>query len=148
MKTERYRLIVLLIAGSVLSTHAQGSTAAQREARKAERIARFDADGDGELSREERLAARDAWWVDGEGLGWRARGPAGLGNMSAEHRAEILASFDFDGDGALSQEERQAVREDRKAEILGEFDVDDDWELSREERQAARETLRARRAAE
>ncbi len=52
--------------------------------------------------------------------------------------AARMARFDLDGDGFLSDEERQAMRQTRRAEMLAEFDLDGDGELSREERLAAR----------
>ena len=67
---------------------------ALREARKAKRDARrarFDTNGDGEISREERRAAR-------------------------QQLKEARQAFDADGDGELSKEERKAFRKARKAE--------------------------------
>ncbi|NNM26623.1 MAG: hypothetical protein HKO59_11680, partial [Phycisphaerales bacterium] len=58
---------------------------AAMQARRAEMIARFDADGDGRLTGEERTAARSA------------------------NRAEIMERFDADGDGRLSREERRVA---------------------------------------
>jgi Ca2+-binding EF-hand superfamily protein len=49
-----------------------------------------------------------------------------------------MTEFDTDGDGILSEEERQAMREAMRAEMLARFDLDGDGELSREERNAAR----------
>jgi hypothetical protein len=60
----------------------------------------------------------------------------------------VLAEFDADGDGELSEEEcaaareahraeREARRETRLAELLAEFDADGDGELNEEERAAA-----------
>ena len=58
-----------------------------------------------------------------------------------------LTAADTDGDGVLSDAERQAFREARMAEILAEFDVDEDGELSAEERAAAKAAKRAERFA-
>ncbi len=52
--------------------------------------------------------------------------------------ADRMALFDLDGDGFLSDEEREAMRQARRAEMLARFDLDGDGELSREERLAAR----------
>ncbi len=52
--------------------------------------------------------------------------------------AERMAKFDLDGDGILSAEERDEMRQVFRAEMLARFDLDGDGELSREERQAAR----------
>lgn len=72
-----------------------------------------------------------------------------------QRRAEILEQFDTDGDGQLSEAERQAARESgafsgrsgkrgrggkRRQEILEEFDADGDGQLSEAERQAARDS--------
>ena len=54
----------------------------------AEILEQFDTDGDGELSKEERKAARDA------------------------RRAERIAKYDTDGDGELSKAEKEAARAD------------------------------------
>ena len=54
-------------------------------------IEKYDTDGDGKLSEEERKAAREA------------------------RRAKILEEFDTDGDGKLSGEEKKAAREAMRA---------------------------------
>ncbi|NIA22396.1 MAG: hypothetical protein GWP05_10635, partial [Anaerolineaceae bacterium] len=55
-------------------------------------------------------------------------------------RKKILEKFDANGDGELSQEERQAAR---KA-LFEKIDTDGDGKLSDEERQAARQEFRQR----
>lgn len=75
-----------------------------------ELLEKFDKDGDGKLSAEERKAAMEA------------------------RQAEMLAKFDKDGDGKLNEEERKAAMEARKAEMMKKFDKDGDGELSKEER--------------
>lgn len=77
-------------------------------------IARFDKDGDGKLSQQEREAAKAA---------------------RKNTRAKILERFDTDKDGKLSEAEREVMR----AEILAKFDKDGDGALSKEEREAAQE---------
>ena len=57
---------------------------------------------------------------------------------------QLIEKFDTDGDGKLSDEEKQAAREARKAEFLKKFDKDGDGELSPEERKAAGEAIRNR----
>ena len=64
---------------------------------------------------------------------------------SCERAHPDLSAADTDGDGVLSDAERQAFREARIAELLAEFDADGDGELSREERQAVRDAKRAER---
>lgn len=76
-------------------------TPEQREAfekRQAERIARFDTDGDGKLSDTERAAARK------------------------EMHAKMLERFDKDGDGKLSEDERRAAREARREHMKQQHD--------------------------
>ena len=111
---------------TLVDESADGSTIdpCDFEARRAEFVQRYDADGDGELSREERRAAKQA------------------------RRDRIRTEFDVDGDGELSEEERttlrearQARREEKRAQILQCFDADGDGELSEEERAAVREAL-------
>jgi len=53
--------------------------------KKAELLALYDADGDGQLNEEERQEAR------------------------AAHKAKVLEKYDSDGDGELSKEEKQAM---------------------------------------
>jgi len=106
----------------------------------ADMIARFDADGDGELNEEERRAAREAFRAERE-----------------ERRQQwLLEQYDKDGDGVLSEAEqaqvdadreaREADRARREAEMkqraLDAYDADGDGELSREERQTAEQLRR------
>lgn len=62
-----------------------------------ERLERFDTDGDGVLSDDEKSAARDAMKKHG-----------------AKRRQHMLERFDTDGDGQLSENERKAARQARK----------------------------------
>jgi hypothetical protein len=65
---------------------APAKTAATREQARKKMLERFDADGDGTLSADERQAAK------------------------AESEARMLERFDADGDGSLSEPERAAAR--------------------------------------
>lgn len=78
-------------------------------------LEKFDKDGDGKLSDEEKKAMHEA--------------------MEAR-RKEKFKEFDTDGDGKLSEEERAKMKEAHKAEMLKKFDTDGDGELSEEERKA------------
>ena len=60
------------------------------------------------------------------------------GGFSRGDFAARMAQFDLDGDGILSEGERDEMRQAMRAEMLARFDLDGDGELSREERQAAR----------
>jgi hypothetical protein len=67
---------------------------------------------------------------------------------------EILAKYDKDGDGKLSEEERKPLQEERRAEAekrraenLKKYDKDGDGKLSQEETKAMREEQAAKRKA-
>ena len=122
----------------------------------------FDKDGDGELSDEEKKAAREAWAkrredrnkreaavhakfvqkydTDGDGkLSEQERKSAHAAMTEAYEafKAEMVKLYDADGDGKLSEEERQTARDKEKEKMLEKFDKDGDGELNKEERQAA-----------
>jgi Ca2+-binding EF-hand superfamily protein len=201
MKTTKYSLIVLLVAGATLSTYAQEDaqrpSKADREAHRAEMIVQFDTDGDGVLSREERKVAREARQADGEERrapraeaqeedGEGRHGPRvegrqgqdrkeqdrngrGRGDVSEDRKTKILAKFDIDGDGTLSEEERALAREARReirmirgeragkgqdrvgmkdepqANALEMFDIDGDSKLSSAERAAMKAYAQAKK---
>ena len=95
-------------------------------------LKKFDKDGDGKLSPEERK------------------------EMHAARKIEFEKQFDKDGDGKLSKDERQAMREAHKAEVekrkaeyekrfQAQFDKDGDGKLNAEETKAL-EAERAKRA--
>jgi hypothetical protein len=103
------------------------------ERMRAEAIRRFDSNGDGELSEEERAAAR---------ADWDAR--------SADFRNLMVRRYDTDGDGELSREERAAAREEGREirreirdRVLPQYDADGDGELNDAEREAARPAFEA-----
>lgn len=73
--------------------------------------------------------------------------------MAGDHPActrphRDLSAADTDGDGELSDAERQAFRDARRADLLAAFDADGDGELSQAERDAARLSKRLERFAE
>ena len=92
-----------------------------------EMIKKFDKDGDGKLSDDEKAELRKAMASKG-GPGGRRLPP------------QLLKKFDKDGDGKLSEDERAELRKDmearRKARIA-KFDKDGDGKLNEEERKAA-----------
>ena len=57
--------------------------------------------------------------------------------MSSEDMAARLAQFDADGDGILSEEERDAMRRSFREQMLARLDTDGDGRVSRDERRAA-----------
>lgn len=98
--------------------------------RRKEFMDRFDTDGDGELSEEERDVMREEM---------RARRQ----EMMLERMTE---RFDADGDGVLNEEEKlnaeaelEARRMEREIRMVERFDSDGDGKLSDAENQAARE---------
>ena len=113
------------------------------------RFARKDTNKDGQISPEERRAARPD------------RGPGRHGQrLNATNRwAPILERFDADKDGKLSDAERTTARttleaergagkgdrEARRAKMLERFDTDKDGKLSDAERTAAREARKGMR---
>jgi len=149
MNMNTLRIIGLLIAAGSLTAYGQrgpsqrqggpGGGGPGRPAPK-EIAEKFDKDGDGQLSEEERKTMH-------EQMGARRGGPEG----QRPSREEMLKRFDTDGDGELNdeeraameaaREERQAKREDRQKEMLERFDADGDGQLSKEERKTMRETL-------
>jgi hypothetical protein len=87
--------------------------------RRAERLAAFDTDGDGQLSdaekdqmKAERMARREA------------------------HQAEVLAENDTDKDGTLSEAERAAMRTKRVDAMFGRLDADGDGKVTAAELEA------------
>ena len=87
-----------------------------------EMIKKFDTDGDGKLSAEERAEVRKEFMAKGKLPPF------------------VVKEFDKDGDGKLNVEERSEARAkmaDRKKEAIKEFDKDGDGKLNEEERKAA-----------
>ena len=97
-------------------------------------IEKFDTDGDGKLSEQEREAAKAAM---------------------GEKRDAFIAKYDKDGDGKLNEEERKAAREEWKGKdrpkppggpsrerIIKRFDKDGDGKLNEEEREAAKAAMK------
>jgi len=124
------------------------------EKREIEMIAKYDKDGDGQLSPEERLAARKA-----------------EAEIAAKKRAdrweELFGEIDTNDDGSVSKEEWLAARgtvteegaeaeeaaedaerdirnEERRMEFMKQWDKDGDGELNEAERRAIRDAWRER----
>lgn len=87
-----------------------------------EMMKRFDKDGDGQLSEEERTAMREAMAAQfGNRQGARGEGqpgaaanegqPEGARSQNRPNREEMMKRFDKNGDGQLDDEERAAMRE-------------------------------------
>ncbi len=116
MNTTRLLTMGLLL-GSALTAAAQDGPKPQGP--PPDVIAKFDKDGDGKLSPEEREAMREA-----------------RKGMMEKHRKEMLGKYDADKDGKLSKEERRKMHEERQAAMIRKFDKDGDGKLSDEERAA------------
>ncbi len=121
-------------------------------------LKKFDADGDGQLSEEERKKVREEMASRRSGLPpllAKQFDKDGDGKLSEEERdafrkemaikgrklpPHLMQRFDKDGDGTLSEEERAGARqawEDRKKTMLEKFDADGDGTLNVEERREA-----------
>ena len=87
---------------------------------KKKMMEKFDADGDGELSDDEKKAMRNHIKTQ-----WEAK------------RAEKLKLYDADGDGELSKEERKTAHAAEKRKWVQKYDTDGDGELSPEEKKVA-----------
>lgn len=155
-----------LIMGTTTSLKAQDKTSAE-DLRK-QLIEKYDKDKDGKLNEEEREAARAEFLkqnkpaeteeqprrdrrpqAGADGAGRRGRG----NNPEFEaRRKQFESQFDKDGDGELSEAEREAMRdefrkrgEQQRAAFMKEWDKDGDGELSESERNALREAGEKRR---
>jgi Ca2+-binding EF-hand superfamily protein len=102
-------------------------------------LERFDADGDGKLSVQERAEAkqaRQAWMLkrfaaNGDGVIDDTEKKAtrkGRNERRGKRRHRMLENFDIDGDGQLDEQEWTAAREARRANIRQRSDVIDDTE--------------------
>lgn len=110
-------------------------------------IARYDADGDGELSDDERQDLRDD--VEGHPLLRRAIERHRLVRRAVLHRLRFV--YDANDDGRLDETERQTLKDDliarceaRRAQILERYDVDGSGDLSDAEKDQLKSDLRAR----
>jgi len=136
------------------------------EKRRAEVIARHDANKDGKLTGKERQAAWDdirkqwatrAFDADNNGK-LDERETAAMKKAQAEGKAtydrwrsDWVKKYDADGDGELSEEESKVAREKVAAEFrklrdnwTSKWDADKDGKLSDEERKVMRESVRNR----
>jgi Ca2+-binding EF-hand superfamily protein len=134
------------------------------------RMARFDTDGDGNISAgefsfmwQEREDRRQRWQarfdLDGDGTVTdeerRVAGEEMRARMRERFVERLTPRFDVDGDGVLSEEESAALEEfmdareaERNARLLEEFDADGNGELTETERAAAFEQRRMQRISE
>jgi len=114
-------------------------------------LEKYDEDGDGELSDDEKKAAKEAWIqkmkdkidTDGDGevsdeekKAFRDKFSRGRRGGKKGGKEQLLEKFDADG---AKYEERKAKHEERKAEFLEKYDTDGDGELSDAEKGAFKE---------
>lgn len=145
MKQSLIVLACVALGASAFQAHAQQVQATAqtnqtaRAFNRAEMLKKYDKDGDGKLSDEERRAM----FADRKAA------------IEKQHR-ELEKKFDKNGDGKLDDQERAAMRADMQKrypaagaqineQMIKRFDKDGDGKLSEEERQAMRETLAAER---
>ncbi len=139
MNAKRFLSAVALTACVFSSTQLQADEADPSSARpsKEDIIKHFDADGDGKLNREERLAAREA--------------AKDFRQKRDEMHDRALERFDANQDGKLDDAERAqadaAFRERAASDprMLAGVDTDGDGKISDTEWTAAREKLRDRK---
>lgn len=121
-------------------------------------LEKFDKDGDGKLSEDEKKAMREAiakrrekfktifeqlrqkYDSNGDGELSDDEKKAMREDLKRQHeefKAQMLQKYDADGDGKLSEDERKEAREAEKQELVGMFDADGDGDLKGEERENA-----------
>ena len=114
-------------------------------------LKKFDANGDGQLSDEEKEKAKAAFRE-------RVGGKGGPGGPGGPGREELMKKFDANGNGQLEPEEKaklMAAMKERfggeggkppidKEAILKKFDANGDGQLSGEEKEKARAAFRER----
>jgi Ca2+-binding EF-hand superfamily protein len=114
---------------------------AYRQAFRKKVLSLFDADRNGKLIREERNEANKALAAGKVSLDGPASQPAGSAGGSPFFSPEMARQYDADGDGALSESERQtavaAWREQWRTRMLERYDADGDGQLSDDERRSA-----------
>ncbi|MFI3243713.1 MAG: hypothetical protein R3Y56_05625 [Akkermansia sp.] len=117
-----------------------------RQNMKAKMLEKFDTDGDGELSDDERSQAKSARENRSGGQAGGAQGKNGFGGAKGKNgagkkqgitkemlRKRILDKFDADSDGKLNEDERakaKAAHEQR----LQKYDTNGDGKIDKEER--------------
>ncbi len=141
-------LIPLLLALSPLARAEDAAPAApaapaaapaESGRRAAEFLKKYDKDGDGKLSDEEKAAAKEAM-KDHKPATPDQPAPGGPGGRGGFMSEEIIKKYDKDGDGKLNDEEKAAAREGMREamrEEIKQFDKDGDGKLNDEERLAA-----------
>ncbi len=155
-----------------LSSEERGAYyTARREEYRKRMVERYDTDKDGEVSDKEREAAREAMrsrfseirerWtrnrfdankdgkLDKEETAAMEKSNADRRARDEQRRAEFTKRWDKDGDGKISEKERDAMRasyraesESRRASFTKAWDTDGDGELNEKERDAMQSKMR------
>ncbi|MEC8337655.1 MAG: EF-hand domain-containing protein [Planctomycetota bacterium] len=148
--------ICTVMFGTMEMGWAEEEQSSSAESKRAWLLEKFDANGDGQLDREERNTARKArilkkFDADGDGKldnTEKDRARAAREKFQQQHggnqvkRKEMLERFDADGDGKLSNEERKKAH---KTRILKKYDSDGDGTLNPVERNKAKEAKEAKK---
>jgi len=129
-------MTVFLSLGTANSLFAKDGKGAEGKRKMPEEmLKKFDKDGDGKLSEEEKAAAK-----------------AAIDEKRPELKANMLEKFDKDKDGKLSDEEKAEMKkamEERRAEMkkkmLEKFDKDKDGKLSDEEKAEMKKAMEQHR---
>ena len=111
MKTKTLLIAIAALSVPVLAQAEKGKQGCDK--RRAHMIEKFDTDGDGKLSEEERETAKAAM---------------------AERKAAFMDKHDTNGDGEIDEDEKKAI----KAAFLAKYDTDGDGKMNEEERKSAR----------
>ena len=109
--------LIFLTIGLVAKPEKKGKGDRPARPSKEEIIKKFDKDGDGKLSEEEKAEIRKSM-------------------ANRKPPSHIIEKFDKDGDGKLCDEEKAAIRK----EMMAKFDKDGDGKLGPDERKAAMAT--------
>ena len=144
--TSKSIITGLLVAGLAVTgttVLARGEGHGPRAEMKFETL---DADGNGEVTREEMRAAREGRFMesdaDGDGKLSRDEMLAEAQERAAKRVDQMIKRFDKDGDGAVSAEELPQPDEKRAARMFDMIDSDDSGGISAEEFAEAREMRR------
>lgn len=144
--TSKSIITTLLVAGLAVT----GSTALARGegdgSRHGMNFEALDADGNGEVTREEMRAAREGRFMeadaDGDGRLSRDEMIAAAQERAAKRVDQMIKRFDADGDGAVSAAELPQPDEKRAARMFDKIDADNSGGISAEEFAEAREMRR------
>ncbi len=124
MKTIFLTLILILSFTTFAAADPKNPQQTFPKPNKRALLEKFDVNGDGKLSQEEREAAKSA---------------------AQQTRAAIIAKYDKDGDGKLNAQEREAAKsaaQQTRAAIIAKYDKDGDGKLNAQEREAAKEEFK------